>query len=591
MYARGAFSTSDCMAQHSSSTRVSRLSRRLLTGIGVGFVAILLTLAVVGSALYQSLQAIRRDMDLAANTEEPESAATYEMEINALGAGLAVKKYLLGADAAELERLAKDEADFERFRAEYERLGDGEIELEMAREIGALHQRYRTLGRELLRLGDQRTALHAQLAADIEEVDRIFTGVEFSEPQREVKYRELLSLKADIGELGTWVGAFLTGSHEPSRQHVSEDVANVREHGSKLRDMLQTPTERETADRLMGAVDRIAGGVGAIVEVGDALRGRLAEFGRVRDEIDALIDDRIQARTRAELQAAHDSVRANLRRVLWMSLMLVGLAALVSLGAAASIGWQSLRLRDVSVDELRASLSRLIASEGLRGALLKRLVSAQEEERARIARELHDQFSQDLSALSLGLASVARTVGAPGGGAAAQQEVRALQEIVGRLAHEVHFVAWNLRPAVLDDLGLHGALSNLAEAWTRRSGVPIDLYCQGGDRLASERETTLYRVAQEALTNIAKHARARSVSIVLQREDNDVRLVVEDDGRGFDTSPTRGDDASPGRLGLVGMQERLAQFGGSLEIDSAPGKGTTIVARIPGGAAGEGSLP
>lgn len=576
------------MARRSPVAPISRLSRRLLFAVGAGFLAILLTLAIVGLALHQRQRAIQHDLELIADMEEPESAAAYEMEINILGAGLAVKKYLFGGDAAQHDRLAKDEADFDRFHAEYVRLADGEVEQELAREIAILNRRYREFGRELMRLRDRRDTLHAELAADVEEVDRLFAGVEFAEPALEAKYRESLSLVADVGELAAWQGSYVAGAHEPHRQRVTEDLANVRDHVASFQALPLNPAEREMGVRVMRLVERLADGVQGIVEVGNALSEQSAEFSRVRDEIDELVDERIQARTRAELKAAHDNVRANLRRLLQISLLLIGIAASVSLGAAIVIGRQSLQFRDASVDELRASLSRLSASEQRRGALLRRLVAAQEEERARIARELHDQLSQDLSALSLGLASVARAAEASDSGAVRQREVRALQELASHLADEVRFVAWKLRPAILDDLGLHGALSNLAETWTRHSGVPIDLYSDlAGRRLPRERETTLYRVAQEALTNVAKHARAKSVSVVLQSEGDELRLVVEDDGCGFDPATASGDGSVPLRLGLLGMKERLGQFGGSLEIDSAPGKGTTVVARIPAGAAEE----
>jgi signal transduction histidine kinase len=207
-------------------------------------------------------------------------------------------------------------------------------------------------------------------------------------------------------------------------------------------------------------IERIADGAFRILKVGDALRDQLAEFGRVRKEMDAMLDDRIQARTRTELKTSHENVHANLRRLLWMSLLLIGIAAIVVSGAAIAIYRQSVRLSDISVDELRAAFSRLSASERLRGALLRRVVSAQEVERGRIARDLHDQMSQNLSALSLGSASIQRTSNRTSDNL---HSVESLQVIAQRLADDLHFVAWNLRPAVLDDLGLHGAVSSLVE--------------------------------------------------------------------------------------------------------------------------------
>lgn len=567
------------MTLHTIDAQVPRMSRRLLAAVGVGFLAILLTLVAVGLALNQSHRAIQRNVELIADVEEPESAATYEMEINVLGAGLAVKKYLLEGDASELERLSKDEADFVRFHAEYERLGDRDYEHELAQAITALNRQYRDIGRELLRLGDRRVALHSQIAADVEEIDHLFVATGFAEPEGKAKDREALGLQADIGELGTWVGAYLTGSHEPHRKRVLDDVANVRDHLTRLQEFPLEPAERKLIGRVKEVAERIAEGVHDILEVGDTLRGRLAEYGRVRNEMDDLLDDRIQARTRADLETAHDNVRANLQRLLWMSLLLIGIAAFVVLGAAIAIYWQSVRLRDVSVDELRAAFSRLSDSEMLRGALLRRVVSAQEEERGRIARDLHDQMSQNLSALSLGLASLQRATDLDSD---RLHDVESLQQIAYRLADDVHFVAWNLRPAVLDDLGLHDAVASLVESWASRAGVAADFYSEMENRrLPEEIETTLYRVTQEALTNTARHARAKSVSIVLKCLPDHVRLVVEDDGCGFDVEALLAQRGPEGRLGLMGMKERIEDAGGSLEIDSSPGQGTTIVASVP----------
>ena len=135
---------------------------------------------------------------------------------------------------------------------------------------------------------------------------------------------------------------------------------------------------------------------------------------------------------------------------------------------------------------------------------------------------------------------------------------------------------WELRPTALDDLGLRAALANYVQDWSRRVGIPAELHTSGCSTIgcAPEVETTLYRIAQEALTNVAKHARAKRVDVILERRPTRVLLIVEDDGVGFD----RGRQRRAGRdgFGLLGMQERAALVGATLEIESAPGKGTTI---------------
>jgi len=226
---------------------------------------------------------------------------------------------------------------------------------------------------------------------------------------------------------------------------------------------------------------------------------------------------------------------------------------------------------------LRAEMDERQRAERARAELLGRLVFAQEDERRRIAREMHDQFGEQLTALAL-------RIGALKDACADRPElgvkVEALEAVAQQLDRDVDHLVWELRPTVLDDLGLRAALTNYVQDWSSRVSVTADLHTAGltDDRLASEIETTLYRIAQEALNNIAKHARAEHVEIILERRADHVSLVVEDDGVGFDTAST----AAPGRgFGLLGMQERAAMVGATLEIESTVGEGTTILVRMP----------
>jgi signal transduction histidine kinase len=185
-------------------------------------------------------------------------------------------------------------------------------------------------------------------------------------------------------------------------------------------------------------------------------------------------------------------------------------------------------------------------------------------------------MGQHLTALSLGLKSLRDATPDP---SPARARLQQMQELADRMGQEIHQLALELRPTALDDLGLHTALMNYAESWSEQSGVEADFQSIGldGARLPPPLETALYRVVQEALTNVRKHAACRHVSVVLRRTAQEALAVVEDDGRGFDA------EAAPaaGRLGLLGMRERLALVGGTLTVESAPGKGTTVFARIP----------
>lgn len=216
--------------------------------------------------------------------------------------------------------------------------------------------------------------------------------------------------------------------------------------------------------------------------------------------------------------------------------------------------------------------------EAERVELLRRLVSAQEDEQRRISRELHDQMGQSLAALLLGLKSLKDSVKEE----STTESIQRLQDITNRIADEMHSLIRELRPTALDDLGLQTALANYLEEWSQRSSVEIDFHCNGllDQRLGTQLESTIYRIAQEAVNNAIKHAKAKNISIILEKRGNRVLLIVEDDGGGFDAEALLKMPAKNRRLGLLGMRERVALVGGSLSIESTPGIGTTVLVHI-----------
>jgi signal transduction histidine kinase len=205
------------------------------------------------------------------------------------------------------------------------------------------------------------------------------------------------------------------------------------------------------------------------------------------------------------------------------------------------------------------------------GDALRRVVEAQELERRRLARELHDQTGQELTSVLLGLKAVEEAKS----GAERAEALAAVREQVVETLHDVRRLAVELRPKALDDFGLVPALERLRDTFAEQTGMRVDLESRIRERLPTDVETALYRIVQEALTNIVKHARATAVSIVLAPKDRAVTALIEDDGRGF--TP----DGSGEGLGLLGMGERLALLGGRLKIESSHGAGTTIVAEVP----------
>jgi two-component system, NarL family, sensor histidine kinase DevS len=294
--------------------------------------------------------------------------------------------------------------------------------------------------------------------------------------------------------------------------------------------------------------------------------GRVIERGR-SERVDSVLDDP---------EVDHEVMRLfGARTGLWVPLVARGrtiglLAAHDKLLPDARFTDNDLRLAETfgSRASVAVDLSQRIARDAFR-----RVVEAQELERRRLARELHDETGQALTSILLGLKSLEDALDADDARAA----VADLRELVVATLQDVRRLAVELRPKVLDDFGLVPALERLAEAFADQTEINVRFETGLGDeRLAAEVETALYRIVQESLTNVVKHAHARVVSIVLARKVDAVALVIEDDGSGFDPTDTR-----EGGFGLEGMRERIGLLEGRLQVESRAGAGTTIVAEVP----------
>ena len=212
------------------------------------------------------------------------------------------------------------------------------------------------------------------------------------------------------------------------------------------------------------------------------------------------------------------------------------------------------------------------ASKAPRLRVARRLIAVQEEQCLRLSRELHDDLGQMLASVALELHNI-RTE-------SVELDVRLARAsmLVDQLSSKVHDAAWNLRPADLDRLGLRASVEDLTTVLCEQLGIPFDTDLEALSRpLTLEVALTLYRVAQEALTNVGKHARPKRVSVTAHIRGSRLRLAIEDDGCGFDNHAVLGSQ----HLGLAGMKERLALIGGELSVETARGKGTAIYADVP----------
>lgn len=229
---------------------------------------------------------------------------------------------------------------------------------------------------------------------------------------------------------------------------------------------------------------------------------------------------------------------------------------------------------------LRREVSERKRAEELRVAVIRKIVATQESERRRIAREIHDSIGQQMTALRLRLNTFADRAN---GTSESAEPIAELQAMANRIDDEIDFLAWELRPSVLDDLGLPVAAGTFVRDWSAHFGVEADFRAVGmhDERLLPEVEINLYRIMQEALNNTAKHANATRASALLEKGQASVRLIVEDDGDGFDFDAGSLNKASYRGLGLLGIKERAELLGGSLEIESRRGAGTTVFVRVP----------
>ncbi|HSI97558.1 MAG TPA: GAF domain-containing sensor histidine kinase [Gaiellaceae bacterium] len=318
---------------------------------------------------------------------------------------------------------------------------------------------------------------------------------------------------------------------------------------------------------------RVAAAEGETSEglVGTRLKLRGSKVGRVlerarSERVDSVVDDR-----EVDQQIARE---LGIATAIYAPLVVKGRA--IGVIAAHDKHGDDPRFSDDDV-RLAESLADRAAiafdlSERVSREAVRKVVQAQELERRRLARELHDETGQALTSILLELKAVEQAVET----AAGRERASSLRELVVSTLRDVRRLAVELRPAALDDFGLAPALERLVETHAQQASVDVDLELRlGTERLPSEVETTLYRIVQEALTNVTKHANARKISIVVTRKENTVVAVIEDDGAGFD--PATELDG----LGLVGMRERVALVGGRLRVESSRGRGTAIAAEVP----------
>ena len=341
-----------------------------------------------------------------------------------------------------------------------------------------------------------------------------------------------------------------------------------------------------------------------------------ADEGRILDIMAPIIAGRLGVVHVGLVDVSLQTALAEATRKLWLNTLLaLGIGSLVAFfwarrltrpirelvtaAAAMTQGDMSRRAEILSDDEMgqlagtfntmsdhvAELLQELRRKEENRTLLLQRVIGAQEDERKRISRELHDQTGQTLTSLMMGLKCLEENC--PANDCCRLDELR---ETIGRTLENLHRLSLELRPPILDDLGLVAATERYVQDWRNLHRIDVELHVRWdcSERLSHEVEIAVYRIVQEALTNVAKHSAATHVGVVLTCDGVRLSAIVEDDGKGFDTEAAP--DPVTRRLGLFGMEERAQLVGGTLTVESSPGHGTAVYLRIPFQTR-EGALP
>jgi signal transduction histidine kinase len=301
---------------------------------------------------------------------------------------------------------------------------------------------------------------------------------------------------------------------------------------------------------------------GRTVARAESKAGRVLERGR-SERVDSLLEDpEVNLEFTRSIQA---------RSGLWVPLLVHGrligvITAYDNLGAPdARFDSDDVRLAETFASRAAVAVE---LSERVQRDALRRIVAAQELERQRLARELHDETGQALTSILLGLKQLE---------GAESESVSRLRELVVATLQDVRRLAVELRPKVLDDFGLVPALERLTSSFAEQTGIEVDLEAGAiSDRLPAEVETAIYRIVQESLTNVVKHSHAHRVSVLLTRSDGRIKAVIEDDGTGFDPEAGTADG-----IGLIGMRERIELLDGTLAVESSERSGTTVAVEVP----------
>jgi signal transduction histidine kinase len=583
------------------------------TKLGVGIGTMVMLCIAIGVVSYMQSRVVSGKIRELTEVREPVNTAVHDMETSLEETALATLGFLSTGDSRFLGSFQTARGEFEQSDRKYGEAAGPESGAKLRQGFSE----FCALAADQIELRNNQSRNMSALLKDVHEIegllkDRIVPSIKADDPIAYRREQAALEMEVNANAMTKSLGNFLiTGdtAYEAGLHHAGEEF---RRYFSIYRNVVISTEEKEWTARLALLSDRSIG-LAQVIANGQKERTlKLTAFVFAYRELGVILNERVELRTEQNLaQAKEDVLRSeavsNLRIFIAVLIcVVVGLlgGALTTKSITAPIrelasvmhrvaqGGHLRRVEITSSDELRSlgeafnlMTVQLERAERQRSAGLRAYAisvqRAQEEERERISRELHDDICQRLTGMKFRvevLADDAEPV--------QKRMVRGLRDInqeLDRAITEVQRISSNLRPSVLDDFGLVTALRMLSKEFQKLHDIPTtfsEAHAVPGP-VDPNLEIALYRIAQEALSNIAKHARARSATLSLDRMEASVRLTISDDGTGFedaDTARARGEGHG---MGLMSMRERSELLGGTFQIESAPERGTTVTVTLP----------
>ncbi len=584
--------------------------------LGVGIGTMVMLCVAIGLVSFLQSRVVSGKVRELTEIREPVNTAVHGMETSLEETALATLGFLSTGDTRFLESFQNARGEFEQSDRKYGAAAGPES----GSRLQAGFTEFCTLAADQIELRNRQSRNMSSILRDVDDIedllkDRIVPAIKADDPLAYKREQAALEMEVNANAMTKSLGNFLiTGEPEyESRLHHAE--SEFQRYFGIFRNVLITSEEKGWTERLARLSARCTGTAQTIADEGKERAQKLAAFVVAYRELGTILNDRLELRTERNLALAKEDVlrteaAANTRIFLAvLACVIVGVLGgalttksitspireLASVMHRAAKGGPLRRVNISSPDELRSlgdafniMTVQLEQSERQRSAGLRAYAisvqRAQEEERERISRELHDDICQRLSGMKFRVEVLADEAEP-----AQKRMVRGLRDInqeLDRAITEVQRISSNLRPSVLDDFGLVTALRMLSKDFEKVHSVRTsfrETHAVPGP-VDPNIEIALYRIAQEALSNTAKHARAQSVTLDLDRQDASIRLTIADDGTGFgEKDAARARDEGHG-MGLMSMRERSELLGGTFRVDTAADRGTTIIVTLPLGA-------